>query len=186
MRPLHTWTRFDLGLATAALPFLAFGLWGVVTLSGTLADMAAMDRDCRQRECFHHGVLVGHALGLIGTGGTYRPGPGANFCVLTMQLDNGTWQAAVNASYCSGLVDGVQVDAEIWRSQVVVVRSPHGGIGTYVNPEVGIPVGLARSLALFPAVLIALMVHHDVVNRHVIPRLRRLPSGHSNHPHRAS
>jgi hypothetical protein len=180
VRPVHTWTRFDVGLAAVALPFLAFGLWGVTTIAGTLSDVAALDQDCRLRECFHHGVLVDHALGVITRGGRFVPGPTANYCVLTMQLDNGTWQAAVNASYCSGLANGTQVDAEIWRSQVVAVRSSQGQTGTYVNPEVGIPVGLTRALGLVPAGLLIAMIHYDVVNRHIVPRLRRRPAGGSH------
>jgi hypothetical protein len=186
VRPVHTWTRFDVGLAAVALPFLAFGLFGVISVAGTLNDVSALNHDCRVRDCFHHGVLVKHEPGVIPRGGTYIPGPATNYCVLTMQLDNGTWQAAVNGSYCSGLTNGIQVDAQIWRSQVVVVRSSHGQTGTYVNPEVGILVGLVRSLGLVPAGLLIAMIHYDVVNRHVVPRLRRRPAGGSHLPRGAS
>src|SRR5690242_14496868 len=117
VRPVQTWTRFDVGLAAVALPFLAFGLWGVISVAGTLNDVSALDHDCRVRDCFHHGVLVEHQPGVIPRSGTYIPGPATNYCVLTMRLDNGTWQAAVNGSYCLGLANGTQVDAEIWRSQ---------------------------------------------------------------------
>lgn len=183
LRDFREWTGFDIGLVIVALPCLVFGLWGVTTLEATLGDMADLARQCGQGECEHHGVLVDHAVGLIGLGNTYRPGGSTNYCVLTMRLDNGTWQAAVNGSYCTGVANGSPVDAEIWRSQVVRVRSPRGEIGTYLNPAVGIPVGLARLLAFFPVALIIAMIHFDVVNRHVVPRLRRRPppSPHRRH-----
>lgn len=175
MRPIHTWTRFDFGLAVVALPFLAFGLVGVGTIAGALSDASALEHDCQQRECYHHGTLVDHVPGVDGPGRTYTMGAGANYCILTMNLDVGTEQTAIAQSFCSGLVNGSAIDAEIWRSQVMAVRIAGRQIGTYLNPEVGIPVGVFRALALFPALLIVAMIRCDVMNRHVVPRIARKP-----------
>lgn len=173
MRPLTSWTRFDLGLAVIAALLLAVGLWGVGTIAGALSDVSALQHDCALRECYHHGTLINHSLGVVTASGRFTLGAGVNFCILTMDLDVGRQQTAVTGSYCGVLVDGSAIDAEIWRSQIVAVRTESDQIGTYLNPELAVPVGLFRSLALLPALLVAAMIRFDVMNRHVMPRLAR-------------
>jgi hypothetical protein len=174
--PHQTWDKVDFAIAVIGAAFLAYGLWGAATALFAVQDEIALDRDCAQGECSHPGVLVAHqASSFPGSSGVFFIGRGRTYCVLTMNLEAGPRQTAIDGSFCPRLVDGSNLTADIWRGDVVYVRIPAGKIGTFLHPSAGIAIGLTHALGLIPAALFAALIHYDLAHHPVMRRIRRAP-----------
>jgi hypothetical protein len=167
LQPQEHWQTLDFVLAVIALAFLGFALVGLSNVVGALNDTRALQQDCPDSECVHHGKVSG-SISFVATRFSSAPA----YCIITMDLDVGQRQAALAGTVCRQIPVGSPIDATIWRGNVVLVKTTIGTMGTANNPGGGIGVGLFRMLAVLPALLLVAMIHVDIANHRVVRRIR--------------
>jgi hypothetical protein len=171
LRPHRGWQTLDFVLAAVALAFLALALGGLSDLLGAWRDVEALQRDCPNSVCVHHGTVAGTYTYFASTYST-----STSYCVLTIALDTGRRQVGLAGRVCSQIPDGSTVDATIWRGKVVIVKTAAGTMGTLENPGTNVGSGVFRMLAIVPVLLLVAMIHVDIANHRVVRRvLRRAP-----------
>ncbi len=167
LRPREHWQTLDFVLAAIALAFLGFALLGLSNAVGALNDTRALQQECPESGCVHHGMVSGSSTYVAS-----RYSLGSAYCIITMDLDIGQRQAALAGRVCRQIPVGSPIDATIWRGNVVIVKTTIGTMGTYDNPGTGLGVGLFRMLAILPALLLVAMIHVDIANHRVVRRIR--------------
>ena len=106
LRPQEHWQTLDLVLAAIALAFLGFALVGLSNVAGALNDTRALQQDCPDSECVHHGKVSGSTTYLV-----TRYSLGSAYCIITMDLDIGQRQAALAGKVCQQIPAGSPIDA---------------------------------------------------------------------------
>ena len=167
LRPQEHWQTLDFVLAVIALAFVGFALVGLSNVVGALNDTRALQQDCPDSECVHHGTVSGSTT-YVAT----RYSLGSAYCIITMDLDIGRRQAALAGRVCREIPAGSPIDATVWRGSVVIVKTSIGTMGTYDNPGTDLGVGLFRMLAILPALLLVAMIHVDIANHRVVRGIR--------------
>jgi len=177
LRPHQAWQTLDFALAVVAVCFLVYALWGASIAVAAASDMRALEVECADGACVHHGTVAERhftSVGFPGVAYTAVPGMGGTYlCALSIQLDVGTLLAAITVDSCGQIEVGTVLDAKVWRGKVVTVLIGARAIGTYSHPATNLFLGLWKLPALIPFFALVGMIHIDIANHRYVRRIRR-------------
>lgn len=163
--PHRRWQTLDFVLGAIAVCSLSFGLLGLSMVIAALNDVNSIERDCPFSSCVAHGTVTASSTTAV------YPGFG-RYCMITIDLPDGSHNVWLAGSVCSQIPVGSGVDATNWRGKIVIVNTAAGTFGTADNPGRGLGAGLFKMLGFAVFLFLVAMIHVDVANHRVVREWR--------------